>query len=170
MNSVSVARLQLVAPQLADKIVQMDRILSSEGIQIVVAQGVRTWAEQDALWQKGRNPDGSFVDPVHHAGVVTNARGGHSWHNFGLAVDCDPDDPTKEGFQIDWNAEHPQWKRMEAVGVSLGLTSGANWKRLADAPHFQITGRFPEGAPTDEVRELFQASGYQAVWDQVFTV
>jgi len=125
---------------------------------------MRTVDEQHALWLKGRHPDGTFIDPVRHAGVVTNADGGHSWHNFGLAVDCEP--VEKDG-SIDWNAAHPQWKLMEKTGVELGLTSGANWLRLKDAPHFQITGRFPVGAPDDEVRRLYLQGGLLAVWAAV---
>ena len=141
----------------------MHDMLLNEGITIIVAQGLRTVAEQQALWQKGRNPDGSYIDPIHHKGVVTNAQGGHSYHNYGLAADCDVE--NKDG-SIDWNASHPAWRRMEAVGISLGLTSGANWVRIVDAPHFQITGRFPEGAPNDEVRALAQ-DDLQNLWDEI---
>jgi|SRR6185312_796491 len=164
MNSASQARLAQVYPRLADKIEKLSTRCIQEGFYITVPEGLRDWDYQHGLWLKGRNPDGTFIDSVHHKGVVTNADAGHSWHNFGLAVDCDPED--KNGV-IDWNADHPQWKTMERIGVSLGLTSGANWVRLVDAPHFQITGRFPVGAPDDEVRELYKAGGLKAVWDAV---
>lgn len=153
MDSVSAARLAMVYPALAEKIMQMDEMLEQEGIVIRVVQGLRTWQEQDKLYAQGRTDPGN---------VVTNAPGGHSYHNFGLAVDCAPF--LSDGANIDWNANHPSWKRMEAVGVSLGLTSGANWTRLVDAPHFQLTGRFPEGAPTDELRQIWRDGGNAAVW------
>jgi peptidoglycan L-alanyl-D-glutamate endopeptidase CwlK len=157
MDSVSCARLAMVYKPLADKIMQMAEMLEGEGIVIRVVQGSRTWAEQDALYAQGRTAAGK---------VVTNAKGGYSYHNFGLAVDCGP--MLADDSNIDWNAAHPAWKRMEAVGVSLGLVSGANWIRLVDAPHFQLTGRFPEGAPDDEIRALAQSpEGLQAVWDAV---
>jgi peptidoglycan LD-endopeptidase CwlK len=164
MDTHSEARLQLLYPPFADTVRQMHSTLLSEGIHIIAAQGLRTVAEQQAIWQQGRRPDGSYVDPIHHKGVVTNAQGGHSWHNFGLAVDCDV--LNKDG-SVDWNAQHPSWKRMEAVGVSLGLVSGANWVRIVDAPHFQVQGRFPVGAPTDEVRNIFANGGLEAVWAEV---
>lgn len=158
MNASSQERLKAVCPILAQKIYQLSTLLAAEDIYIAVVQGLRTVEEQDALFAKGRDSDG---DVIHKGQVVTNARGGHSWHNFGLAVDCAPVEQTGS---IDWNPSHPQWKRMEELGVSLGLTSGANWVRLVDAPHLQLTGRFPEGAPTDEVRELYAKGGLEAVW------
>lgn len=155
MDSHSEARLQLLYPRLADAVRQMHDRLLDEGITIIVTQGLRTIAEQQALYEQGRSKPGK---------IVTNAPGGHSWHNFGLACDCAIE--NSDG-SIDWNASHPAWKRMEAIGVSLGLTSGANWVRIVDAPHFQITGRFPIGAPTDEVRQLMTDSGIEAVWAEV---
>lgn len=154
MNQISQERLKLVYPRLADKINQLSTRLAVEGIYIAVVQGLRTIAEQQAIFEQGRSAPGK---------IVTNAPGGHSWHNFGLSVDCAIENPD---CSIDWNANHPQWKRMEQIGVSLGMTSGANWVRIVDAPHFQLTGRFPENAPTDEVRELIK-SGIDSVWAEV---
>ncbi len=56
---------------------------------------------------------------------------------------------------------------MEVEAVKVGLVSGANWVRFVDAPHVQLTGKFPEGAPDTEVRELFASGGLQGVWDAI---
>lgn len=168
MDAISEARLQEVMPELAAKIHQLYEMLMGEGLEIRVTQALRSWQQQQDLYAKGRNPAlahlGPHGDIVDKSLVVTNCPGGHSYHNFGMAVDCAPDDPTKVGYQIDWNAGHPQWKRMASVGQSLGLDSGAMWRSFPDAPHFQLTGRFPEGAPNDEARQLFKDGGMQAVW------
>jgi peptidoglycan L-alanyl-D-glutamate endopeptidase CwlK len=161
MDRTSEARLTLVCPALASKIRRMADILLLEGLDIRVIQGLRSWAEQQALWLKGRDANGNIINPHE---IVTNAPGGHSWHNLGLAVDCAPDDPTIAGYQIDWDANHPQWKRMEEVGRSLGLTAGADFTRLVDAPHFQLQGRFPIGAPDDEARQIYKQQGAMAFW------
>lgn len=155
MNTHSEERLKLVYPRLSDLIHKLAEQLSNEGIEIEVIQGFRTIAEQQALYEQGRTKPGH---------IVTNAAGGHSWHNFGLAVDCVVE--NLDG-SIDWNDSHPAWKRMEEVGVSLGLVSGANWKRIVDAPHFQLTGPFPENAPTDTVRGLYESGGLQNIWGVV---
>lgn len=159
MDAISEARLQQVFPTLADKIRKLHDMLEQEGIEIRVVQALRSWQQQDALYAQGRTTPGN---------KVTNCPGGHSYHNFGLAVDCVPSERGPEfPYNPDWHANHPQWKRMETIGVSLGLDSGAGWRSFPDAPHFQLTGRFPEGAPTDEVRQLFKDGGMTAVWDEV---
>lgn len=159
MDSISVGRLQLVMPELAAKITQMDTMLEQEQILIRVVQGLRTWSQQDQLYAQGRTAPGARV---------TNARGGYSYHNFGLAVDCVPSQfGPDQPYAPDWNSSHPAWKRMIAVGESLGLTSGATWTTIIDAPHFQLTGRFPHEAPTDEVRQLFTDGGMTAIWEEV---
>lgn len=155
MNPHSEALLAQVNPVLAAKVKMMAANLEAQGITIIVVQGLRTIEEQDALYAKGRTTPGK---------IVTNARGGQSWHNYGCACDCAPLNPDGS---IDWNASHPQWKAMEAAGMAVGLVSGANWVRFVDAPHFQLTGKFPEGAPDTETRELFKTGGLQAVWDAI---
>lgn len=159
MDAASEARLQNVLPQLADRIRRMADMLAQEGIAIRVVQALRTWAEQDALYAQGRTAPGK---------IVTNCRGGQSYHNFGLAVDCAP---SKNGpgqpFDPDWNEQNPSWQRMVTVGQSMGLDCGATWRTFKDVPHFQLTGRFPEGEPSPEMVQLFENGGTNAVWDAV---
>jgi peptidoglycan L-alanyl-D-glutamate endopeptidase CwlK len=177
MNPTSEERLVPIYPRLARLIRELANTMHTKHqTEIIVSFGIRTSSEQDALWAKGRttlSPIGCVHDdiafkpgtcPKHPLGVpVTNARGGYSWHNFGMAVDCAPLN-IKGG--IDWNAAHPQWRIMEEEGVSLGLVNGAHWIRLVDAPHFQLTGRFPMDAPTDEVRRL-ATGGLSVLWAEV---
>ena len=51
---------------------------AAAGITIKVLSGLRSFAEQDALYAQGRTAPGP---------KVTHARGGHSNHNFGIAFD-----------------------------------------------------------------------------------
>lgn len=177
MDEVSETRLALVAPPLAAKIRAIDDAMVAKGEDARAVQGLRTWQEQDDLWNQGRTTPGP---PCTHDGVVrpigtctqhplgahvTNCRGGYSYHNFGMAVDLAP---SKFGpgqpYAPDWKSTHPIWKDMESIGQSLGLESGATWRSFPDAPHFQYTGKFPVGSPDDEVRELFNSGGNSAVW------
>lgn len=159
LDAISQARLQSVHPVLADKVRQMSAILEQEKIAIRVVQGLRSWQEQDNLYAIGRTIPGH---------IVTNCPGGKSYHNFGLAVDCVPDAIWNDGiYTPDWNSSHASWKRMEQVGEMLGLESGAEWRTFPDAPHFQLTGRFPIGSPPEEIRTIFKAKGMQGVWDAV---
>jgi len=158
MDSISEARLQLVWPLLSDKIHTLSDMLSQESIDVRVVQGMRSWSEQDDLYAQGRTSPGP---------VVTKCKGGDSYHNFGMAVDCVPSQfAPDQSYNPDWNASHPSWKRMEAIALSLGLTVGADFRTFPDNPHFQLTGRFPVGAPDGEVQQLFKDGGMQAIWDE----
>jgi len=156
MDAVSEARLQLIAPFLSDKAHTLATMLETEGIVFRVTQGLRTWAEQDALYAQGRTTPGS---------IVTNAKGGESWHNFGLAFDVVPMD--QDPPLPDWNINHPVWRRIIQVGESLGLFSGDEFVHVQkDEPHFQLTGRFPV-SPDDEARQIYGYEGAQAFWNEV---
>lgn len=152
MDSISEARLQLICPALADKIHSLAAMLEDEGIVFRVTQGLRSWNDQDKLYQQGRSLPGK---------IVTNAPAGHSWHEFGLAVDVVP--MNQDPPQPDWDTSHPAWQRLIQVGESLGLYSGSEFVHIKDNPHFQLTGTFPL-SPNDEARQLFRDQGMEAVW------
>ena len=160
MDSVSEARLQLVCPALAAKIHSLALMLADENIVFRVTQGLRSWNDQQQLWLQGRDANGNVVDPTK---IVTKAPPGHSWHEFGLAIDLVP--MNQEPPQPDWNAAHPVWTRIISVGESLGLFSGSEFHSIKDIPHLQLTGIFPE-SPTEEVRQIFQNAGMEAVWTE----
>lgn len=152
MDRVSEGRLSLICPVVADRVRLLYESLKQEGIEIRVTQALRSWNEQDALFHK-RPP-------------VTKARGGYSWHNFGLAVDVVPDiDGTDANFTPDWNVNHPSWRRIHQLGESLGFVCGADFRTFPDWPHLQMTGRFPV-TPNDEARQIFKDAGMEAVWNE----
>lgn len=103
---------------------------AGQDIIIKVISAMRTYAEQDKLFAKGRTAPGD---------VVTNARGGFSNHNFGLAFDIgiftgstDPEKATK------YISSSPSYDGIGALGADLGLEWGGHWKRFKDKPHFQL--------------------------------
>jgi peptidoglycan LD-endopeptidase CwlK len=149
MDPSSEAKLALVCPALATLIRALATMITDEPIR--VTQGLRSWAEQDALYQQGRTTPGN---------IVTYAPPGHSWHQFGLAVDVAPFDSAG---RPDWNETHPVWQQIITTGESLGMYSGDEFKRHDD-PHFQLTGIFPV-SPNDDARNILQMQGLQAVWD-----
>ena len=85
--------------------------------------GTRTYGEQNALYEQGRSKAGR---------IVTNARGGYSNHNFGVAFDIGV---FEGGRYLD---ESPAYKAVGALGIKLGLEWGGNWKTIQDEPHFQL--------------------------------
>ncbi len=155
MDSISEIRLKNVHPMLARKIRQMADILAVDRppVTLRVTQGLRTWGEQAQLYAQGRSATGR---------IVTNAEPGHSYHQFGLAVDVVP---LGLDGQPDWNTTHPIWQRIVSVGQNLGLTAGAQFRSFPDYPHFQLTGKLP-ASPDLEVRESFGQSGLPGIWKE----
>lgn len=149
LDDISMERLAEVAPELSRRIQQFASMLSFD---IRVTQGLRTWSQQDALYAQGRTAPGA---------IVTNARGGYSMHNFGLAVDVVP---YVNGI-IDWSGKDAKWQELLAKAPSCGLAEGAQWRMFPDEPHF-----YPEECPAnpdDNVRYLFTESGLAGVWAEL---
>ena len=141
MNDVvSNERLALVHPALAAKVNAAATVSYFR-----VAQGVRTYAEQNAL---------------PHA--VTNAKGGYSWHNFGMAVDCFPFINGFTGPLEMNNHASPVFQAMIAALKAQGLAWGGDWQHFKDYPHFQLAG-IPV-SPTDADRAAYASGGLQTVW------
>ena len=89
------------------------------GITVKLIDGTRSYKEQDKLFRKRPK--------------VTNARGGQSWHNFGLAFD----------FGLfrgkEYLGESPHYKTLGAIASTMpGLTWGGTWVNLVDEPHIQL--------------------------------
>jgi peptidoglycan L-alanyl-D-glutamate endopeptidase CwlK len=146
MDAHSEARLAEVHPELGRRVHRLETMLS---FPLAVTQGLRTWPQQDALWQQGRTTPGN---------IVTNAPAGHSMHCFGLAVDVAPTD----GHTIDWNGKDEKWAEILAKAPSCGLAEGAQWRTFPDEPHL-----YPQELPAnpdDNMRYLFTEGGLDAVW------
>ena len=151
MNIASEKRLSAVYPELARRIRALDVNLGKLGIQIVVVQGLRTFAEQDALFAQGRTRPGQ---------IVTRAKGGQSLHNYGLAVDVAPV-ILEGGGKIDWNDLH-KFFVIGQEGKKLRLEWGGDWKKFLDKPHLQM--------PSPSINVLFglyQKGKLPAVWAEV---
>ena len=116
---------------------------ASQGIIIKVTSATRSFAEQDALFAQGRGKPGKRV---------TNARGGFSNHNFGIAIDVtifkgstDPEQAKTPVF------ESALYKVLGAFGTDLGLEWGGNWKTIVDEPHFQLRPAWAGGMKESEM-------------------
>ncbi len=148
-------RLAKVHPALAARAKAMVELLAQGGTEILITQGLRTWEEQDALYSKGRTSP-----PIGKQSIVTNAKGGQSYHNFGLAVDIVVLDSIGKA---DWDTNHPGWAAAAKTGKSVGLAWGGDWKSFKDLPHFQHTG----GLDLGRCRNLYAEGGLAAVWSEV---
>lgn len=98
----------------------------AKGINLMITQAYRSKAEQDALYAQGRTTKGK---------IVTNARGGYSNHNYGLAFDFVP----LVGNKAVWDSHSPLWGKLGEIGESLGLSWGGRWRPFVDLPHLEKT-------------------------------
>lgn len=165
------ARVVAIAPeeekklsQLYPHFAQLVRCLVLEaranGMQVGVFCGLRTFEEQRALFQKGRDSSGKVIDKK---SVVTNAPPGLSMHNYGLAVDLVFDgNPNKPGWQWSWDSKHP-WKELAELGRKTGLSPAYFWKSFPESPHFEQT----YGFTYRELSSLHNAAGMSGVWTEI---
>lgn len=97
----------------------------SQGVSLIVTQGLRTNEEQARLYAQGRTAPGA---------IVTNAPPGSSWHNFGLAFDVAVlDDMGK----TTWPENSALWQKIGTIGKSTGCAWGGDWTTIKDRPHFE---------------------------------
>jgi hypothetical protein len=103
-------------------------------------QGTRTFAEQAALYA-------ATIDNDPSTPVVTRAKPGDSFHQYGLAFDVVP--VAYKGMK-DWNPSGPYWAQIGMIGESLGLTWGGRWSD-PDKPHFHLAA-----APLAELKAYWE--------------
>ena len=115
------------------------------GFHIRLVSGTRSYAEQDGLYAQGR-----YGNPGPR---VTNARGGRSNHNFGIAWDIGLFDEAGQYLNGDTAAEIAQYRRLGELARPLGLEWGGDWESIPDVPHYQLA----TGRSTAETRQRFEA-------------
>jgi peptidoglycan L-alanyl-D-glutamate endopeptidase CwlK len=89
------------------------------GEPLRITEGLRSIERQNALYDQGRTIPGN---------IVTNARGGESFHNYGVAFDVVF---TKTGYV-------GNWELVGKVGKALGFEWGGDFPNLKDNPHFEM--------------------------------
>ena len=103
-------------------------------ITLLVVQGLRTFPEQEALWNEGRTTPGPHATPENPMGErVTNAPAGESYHNYGLALDAVPINP--DGVTLNWKYD---FKLLVPYAIKYGLTCGLYFPS-PDYDHFENT-------------------------------
>jgi len=105
---------------------------------IRIVQGLRTFSEQDGLYKQRPK--------------VTNAKGGQSLHNYGLAIDfailIDKDNNGSfEQLSWDTTADFDKdgiidWQEVVTEFEKAGWEWGGKWRTFKDLPHCQKTGGY----------------------------
>ncbi|ALC83726.1 MULTISPECIES: M15 family metallopeptidase [Bacillus] len=103
------------------------------GISIVITDDFRSFEEQDKLYAKGRTTKGS---------IVTYAKGGESYHNYGLAIDFAL---RLNNGNVSWDMEYDgnkngtsDWMEVVKIAKELGFEWGGDWSGFKDYPHLQM--------------------------------
>lgn len=136
-DSISQQRIKLLHPKVQEKFKAFIEDAENElGIVLRIVQGLRTFEEQQAIYDQGRTKPGK---------VVTNAKPGSSYHQYGLAIDLG----VLKDKTIDWNYDY---RKINNFADKHDIIWGADWdndgktkadgdkdESLVDAPHFQYT-------------------------------
>lgn len=137
MNKSTKARIEKMHPMLRSElpfIVNEANERLTGRAKVEIAQGHRTFEEQNKLYAQGRTAPGK---------IVTKAKGGQSIHNFALAVDIVLIIDGKKASwdsKTDWDEDkQSDWMEVVDVFKKYGWNWGGDWKSFKDLPHFEKT-------------------------------
>ena len=144
-DKVTLDRIKLLHPSLRPEVTKIYAEICEalKGRAICrFSHTLRTFQEQNALFAQGRNGN--------KGRIVTNARGGQSWHNYGAAIDIvllvDRDrNGTFEAASWESNVDFDgdgiaDWVEVVRIFKKYGWSWGGDWKgNLVDLPHFEKT-------------------------------
>jgi peptidoglycan LD-endopeptidase CwlK len=158
MDERSAKNLQTLDPKAHEFFQQFYNLANATaatlGCRYVMTSGNRTYAEQDALYAQGRTARGP---------KVTNAVGGQSNHNFGIAADfsvfreklwleAEDEDGGNGANRALARKVH---KACSVHAAACGLEWGGNWKSIVDEPHYEIR----TGLTLAQKRNVFKERG-----------
>ncbi len=113
-------RLQPLVARKANEVVETMRLL---GLPVRIVEGYRSIARQNDLYAQGRTKPGA---------IVTNAKGGQSFHNYGVAVDF-------VFVNTGYNAPDAHWYVLGSMAKKNGFSWGGDWSGFKDRPHCELT-------------------------------
>ena len=112
--------------------IEANNKLLPKGYRLRFTHVLRTIEEQNELYAQGRTKKGS---------IVTNAKGGQSIHNYGLAFDIVilRDLDNNGTFETADFTVNEYWKKIASFFKSKGFIWGGDFKSFKDAPHFELS-------------------------------
>jgi len=145
----SAAALNTMHPQMRSAIAGQVSALFQDGHPVVITEGFRSFEEQNRLYAQGRTTRGD---------IVTHARGGDSYHNYGLACDIVPADRNGSPTWADRGGVNgTTFTTIRGYMRDAGVRTIGDW----DKPHYEMP------IPLRELRRLQRDSdGYPILPDE----
>lgn len=149
IDNVTIQRIQTLHPKIRKEV---NDIYVNEVVPALTGRAIcrfaytlRTFKEQNDLYAIGRTK--LFDSNGKRLGKVTNAKGGQSIHNYGLAFDIVllKDKDSNGSFEtaswedtIDFDKDgKADWMEVVNIFKNRGYEWGGDWKSFKDKPHFQ---------------------------------
>ncbi|MEM9441966.1 MAG: M15 family metallopeptidase, partial [Pseudomonadota bacterium] len=125
--------------------------LRGDGHDVRVIAGFRSFADQQERFERGRLKSGP---------IITEAAPGHSWHNYGLAVDIilndDQGDPA-------WpEVSSPFWQCLAEAALARGAVWGGHFGFPAHIEYHPALARKDAGSLIED----FECFGLEMVWSR----
>lgn len=95
------------------------------GVHPYITETIRTFEKSDEYYAQGRTKPGS---------IITQAAGGASYHNYGLAIDFFIQKNGLPHWVVDDN-----WMKVVKCFKEHGFAWGGDFKSFKDNPHFEMT-------------------------------
>ena len=123
-DTISQSRLLTLHPKVrADFQSFIEEAEKGLDIKLRITSALRSFAIQEELYAQGRTKAGK---------IVTKAKPGSSFHNYGLAVDL----VRMDGSNVDWNYD---LSKLLPYADKYDIDWGGSWSKFKDYPHFEKT-------------------------------
>lgn len=138
-DAVSERRIMSLHPLLREEAMALFNDINNNRLtgdaKMRVTRAYASFSEQDELYAQGRTKPGK---------IVTNARGGDSYHNYGLALDfcllLDNGRYASWDTVKDYDGDHtPDWMEVVYAFTDAGWEWAGTWKTFIEQAHVQKT-------------------------------
>lgn len=143
--------ISLLHPILREIIPQIIGQCAAVGLPVLVTDGFRSKAEQDALYAKGRTAPGT---------IVTQVRYPNSAHCWGVAFDFCRNVRGRE-----YDDSDGFFRRVAEIAKGYGLEWGGDWTRFVDKPHLQLKEFMPGNSTAWLKRVYGSPDAFRRTWD-----
>lgn len=134
-DKITLERINLMHPALRNELRNQYLEINTKlpkGVRLRFTHTLRTFEEQNALYAQGRTTKGK---------IVTNAKGGTSWHNYAMAMDIVIlyDKDNNGTFETASWDEDRYFMMVVNYFKSKGWFWGGDFRSFKDSPHFEKT-------------------------------